>query len=164
MLPPAVRPWSCCLEKELLVRGQTGGVRQQHAHRHLAAPRIAAGKLRHDAGHRRLQINEPALVQNHRHSGGRDNFRNRSQIEDGGHGHGRRFGLVSESPKGFQRDQLSLIGYRDRSGGKRRPGDASCRMRRRGQRSHPAPDMREQGSGARLVFRYSPRQDSWTKV
>ena len=74
--------------------------------------------------HRRFQIDEPALVKNHRHGRGRDNFRDRSQIEDGGHGHGRRAGFVSESPKGFQCDQFSLKGNRNRSRGKRRPGNS----------------------------------------
>ena len=112
------------LKKELFVRRQSRGVRQQHAQRHLASPRVAPGKFRHDAGHRRFQIEQSALVENHRHGGGRDHFRNRSQIEDRGHGHGRRVRLVSESTKGLQRDQFSLIGNRNRSCRKRRPANS----------------------------------------
>ena len=40
---------------------------QQHAHGHVAAPRIASAKLRHDADHRRIQIEQSTLVENHRH-------------------------------------------------------------------------------------------------
>ena len=69
----------CCLQKQLLVRGQAGGMRQQHAEGDFAAAGIgfAAGvgkEFGDDAGDGGFEFQQAAFVENHRHGGGGDGF------------------------------------------------------------------------------------------
>ena len=94
-------------KKELFIRGQTGGVRQQHAHRYLAPPAyqlpansgtmLATGASR-SMSPRSYRIIAMVVVAT--------TFETEARSKTVATVTGRRAGFVSESPKGFQRNQI----------------------------------------------------------
>ena len=82
-----------------------------------------AGEFRDDSRNRRFEIEQPALVKDHRHGGRGDDFSQRSKIEDvRGRDLGRRR-IICEAAEGLEGDELSVEGNRDRTGGEDASGN-----------------------------------------
>ena len=95
--------------------GQAGAVRKEHSKCDLPAARVISVEFWNNSNYRRLQIKQPALIQNHRHAGRGDNLGDRSQIKNAFHRDPRRVFLVSEPPERFQRNQFPRMSDGDRS-------------------------------------------------
>ena len=77
----------CALEEQLLVGGQAGGVGEEHAEGDVAAAGIgfAAGvghEFGDDAEYGSFEFEQAALVEDHRHGRGGDDFGDRGQVEE----------------------------------------------------------------------------------
>src|SRR6202022_2447210 len=107
-----------CLQKQLLVGGQAGGVREDNADGDVPAAGITPSELGHDGDHWSIEVKQSAFVKDHGHAGRGDDLGDRCQIEDAGGGGGVRIGLESEAAEGAQGDQSPTISDRDRGGGK----------------------------------------------
>jgi hypothetical protein len=98
---------------------QAGAVREQHVKRDLPAARVISIEFWNNSNKLRVQIEQPSLIQNHRHAGCGDNLGDRRQIEDAFHGDRRRGSLVCEVAERLQGNQFPRVGYGNRSAGKR---------------------------------------------
>jgi len=131
-----------CFEKQLLVRGQAGGVGEEHAEGDVAAARVefAAGvgqKFGDDSGYGGIQFEESAFVEDGSHGGSGDWFGEGCQVEDRAVFHGKILAFlewggtwgsleiffIDKAAKGFQGDQFSSLSYRDRGCGEGALGD-----------------------------------------
>ena len=119
------------LEEQLFVGGQAGGVGEEHVERDVAAAGIGFAalvghKFRDDAGYGNFEFEQAALIEDHRHRRGGDNFGKRRQVEESGRLHfripalwhrtrqgwgtlprivTRWIGLVDETTQGFEGDE-----------------------------------------------------------
>ena len=80
---------------------------QQHAQGYVAAARVVPCKFGDDGGDGGVQVEKSAFVEDHRHGGGGDGFRDRSQVEDAGGGDRWRSWIVGETAEGVVGDEFS---------------------------------------------------------
>jgi hypothetical protein len=88
-------------------------------HRDFIAARVFAGKFRNHGHDWRLEIEESALVENHRDSSSSDRFRNGGQIENAGWRPRVRGDIVREMSECFEENKLTVEGNCDGAAGKR---------------------------------------------
>ena len=77
---------------------------------------IVACKFGDDGGDGGLQIQQAALVKNHRHGGGGDGFRDGGEIKDTVRGDGWGSGIVGETTEGVVGDEFSAQSDGQRAG------------------------------------------------
>ena len=102
------------VQKKLLVGGQAGAVREQHAQRDFAADCIAS-EFGDDGGDRGFEIEQAALVEDHGHGGRGDDFGERSEIEEARGSHFGRCWIVGEASEDFVGDEFSAARHRERA-------------------------------------------------
>ena len=74
-----------------------------------------------------IELEQTAIVQDHAGGGCRNDFGDRGEIVDGFSGHGRRRGVISETPEAFVRDELSPMSDGDGCSGKAALVDAEAK-------------------------------------
>ena len=114
-------------QEKLFVGGQAGAVGKQHAQRDLAAASImtvrGAGEFGDDSSHRGFEIEQPALVEDHRHASRGDDFSQRRKIKDACGRDPGRSRIICEAAEGLMGDEFSAEGDRERAGGEGAAGD-----------------------------------------
>ena len=106
-------------------------MRQKHAESDLAAARVVNFRTQTGKSGQKLyqwlfKFELAAFMQKHADSGGGNHLGDRSQIINGVGGNGGRAGIVSEMPETFMRDELALVGNRNRGAGERTPLNAGA--------------------------------------
>ena len=104
-------------QEKLLVSGQAGGMREQHAQGDLVATRVFAGEFSDDRDNRGVEVEQATFVKDHGRGCGGDHLCKGGEVEEGV---GRRLGrvwVVGETTQGPQGDEFSLVGDGDARGG-----------------------------------------------
>jgi len=104
--------------EQLFVRGQSGGVREQHAQGDCIPPGIFSGELCNDSHNGQVEVEESAFIEHHGHAGCGDDFGHGSEIKNGGGGCCGRIGFVGETAEGLESDEVPLVRDGDGSRGK----------------------------------------------
>jgi len=105
------------LQEKFFVRGQSRGLRQQHAQGDGVAAGIFSGELCRNRCHGQVEVEEAAFVENHGHASGGDDFCDGRQIKNSGGDDLRRIGFVGETTEGLQCDEVAVVRNGNRSCG-----------------------------------------------
>jgi len=110
-------------QEEPFIRGQAGGVGEQHAHGNFATAMILFGlvrsgnKFRNDSCDGGVEIDHAAFIEDHCHACCGNHFGKGGEIEERGRGYKRRVGIVCKPTQSFKPDQAAIVGYGNRRSG-----------------------------------------------